>query len=138
MGDYAWSMVVMPIAAYLLWAVNYATINFIVAKSTIAKNRYENCYIYFTEKPAIKSYFSKKGMKLSPVIFLIAHFMLFFVGHLMAMLCYEFYWFNTVVVIVFFNVGVWNGAVYYMEYFCRKYEKQLLELERMEHDTDQQ
>lgn len=131
-------MVLMPILAYLLWAVNYATINFYLSKETIERRGYTGTYQYFTQKPSIKSFFEKKKINLSPKIFIAVHFTLFFVCHLMAMLCYHNFWFNTVVVTLFANIGVWNGAVYYMEYFSKKYEKQLIELEKMQKDTTSQ
>ena len=32
--------------------------------------------------------------------------------------------------------GIWNGACFYMEYFAKKYELQLNELEKMQKDTE--
>jgi len=74
-------------------------------------------------------------MSVSPMVFLGIHFLLFFVCHIMGMICFHHFWINTMVVTFFSCIGIWNGAVYYMDYFCKKYEKQLEELEKMQKDT---
>lgn len=82
-------MVVMPVLAYLLWAVNYATINFYLAKSTIDRKGYQNCYQYFTEKSEIKAFLKKRSMKATPFVFLGVHFALFLMCHILGMLCFH-------------------------------------------------
>jgi len=39
-SEYLWSMVAMPIIAYLIWAVNFAMINFYLAKGIIDRRNY--------------------------------------------------------------------------------------------------
>jgi hypothetical protein len=113
----------MPAIAYFSWAVNYAMVNFYLAKSTIDRKGYQNTYQYFTEKPEIRRFLEKNGFKISPYVFLVVHFGLFALCHIMGMVCFHNFWFNTAVVSFFSIIGIWNGAVYYMEYFCKKYEK---------------
>jgi hypothetical protein len=42
---------------------------------------------------------------------------------------------STLFVSYYSIISVWNGANFYMEYFCKKYEKQLEELEKMHQST---
>lgn len=63
------------------------------------------------------------------------HFIMFIVTHFFAMLQYHYFWLSTLVVGMYCLLSVWNGACFYMEYFCKKYEKQLEELEQMHQET---
>lgn len=56
------------------------------------------------------------------------HFTIFFVLHLLAVLMYHCFWLNTVFVAFYIGVTVWNGACFYKDLHCKKYEKQLSEL----------
>ncbi len=49
-----------------------------------------------------------------------------------SIICFHFYYFHTAYVIFFSLVSVWNGANFYMEYFSKKYEKDLANLDIVE------
>lgn len=54
---------------------------------------------------------------------MLGHFILFFSCHCLALLSWNSYEFNTLTVVLYTTVAIWNGAKYYMEYFAKKYEK---------------
>lgn len=77
------------------------------------------------------------GNNVTPLGFMCTHFSIFFLTHLVAILQYHSFWVSTGFVFYYCIISVWNGAQYYMEYFCKKYEKQLEELEKMHAKTEE-
>lgn len=67
---------------------------------------------------------------------MVAHFTMYFLCHLVAIIQYHSFWFDTAVVLYYTIQAIWNGACFYMEYFAKKYELQLNELEKMQKDTE--
>ena len=62
---------------------------------------------------------------LGPISFMIGHFVFFIVSHIIAMIEFEFYWFNVIMMWYYIGCSLWNGANYYMEYFAKRYEGKL-------------
>lgn len=77
----------------------------------------------------------KIGTDLSPLTFMVTHFVMFLCTHMLAIAQYHSFWVSTLFVSYYSIISVWNGANFYMEYFCKKYEKQLEELEKMHQST---
>ena len=74
-------------------------------------------------------------MDWSPPLFMLAHFTLFFVCHLGAVIAYHSFWFNTFIICLYSYVSVWNGACFYMDFFSKKYDKLLSEYEKQFDDV---
>lgn len=110
----------MPVAAYLLWSVNYSMINFKVAKDRIRRKNHGNMYQLFCNMDIVKKVL---GENVTPFGFMMTHFVLFIVNHLLAMLQFHSFWVSTAFVGYYSILSVWNGACYYMSYFAKKYEK---------------
>ena len=115
-----WTMLVMPILMYLLWSVNYAILNFKLARDRIKKNGYDNMYQLFCNMAIVKK---KIGTNISPLGFMVTHFVMFLGTHILAIAQYHNFWVSTAFVTYYSIISVWNGANFYMEYFCKKYEK---------------
>jgi len=86
----------------------------------------------------VKKFLEARNLTLSPLGFMLSHFIMFFMCHLVAIIEYHFFWVNTLIVCFYSIQSVWNGACFYMEYFSRKYEKQLAELEKMHKETEKE
>lgn len=72
------------------------------------------------------------GINAGPLIFLLTHFTYFIVTLLYALLQYHFKWFNLFCILALLLQSAWNGACFYMEYFCKKYELELAKLQQIE------
>jgi hypothetical protein len=119
-SSYFYTMIMMPVLFYLMWSVTYSFINFKLAKDRIKKKGYDNMYQLFCNMGVVKKIL---GNNISPLGFMITHFTIFFLTHMVAILQYHSFWVSTVFVGYYCIISVWNGAHYYMEYFCKKYEK---------------
>lgn len=84
----------------------------------------------------MQSFFKQYNLRLSPKGFMVSHFIMFFTLHLIAIAEYHCFWVNTCIIAFYTLRCVWNGACFYMEYFCKKYEKQLAELEILQKETE--
>jgi hypothetical protein len=60
--------------------------------------------------------------------FLGGHASFWFCCHLVSVLQFQSFWLNHALMIYWLTVAGWNGSCYYMDYFARKYEMQLMQL----------
>ena len=51
--------------------------------------------------------------------------------HCIAVVCWHSYWLNITVVVFVMQWAIYQGACYYMDYFAKKYEKQLQQMDEM-------
>lgn len=72
------------------------------------------------------------GKNAGPIIFLFFHFTYFLATLLYAIVQYHFKWINLLCILVLLLNSAWNGACFYMEYFCKKYELELAKLHQIE------
>ena len=66
-----------------------------------------------------------------PILFCLGHYVFFLSSHLIAMLSFEHYWVNVFFCGFYITVAMWNGANYYMEFFCKRYEAKLAKIESL-------
>lgn len=132
-ASYLWTMLVMPIVVYFFWSANYSLLNFKLAKARIERKGRDNLYKLFCNLDVVKKLL---GNDVSPLGFMITHFCMFILTHLTAMFQYHNFWVATAFVTFYSITSVWNGACFYMEYFSKKYEKQLEELDKMHRETE--
>lgn len=135
-SEYVYNMFELPVLVYLCWSFVYSMINFIFAAERIRVRNYDNLYYYFQSLPQVQAFFKKYNLTLSPKGFMVSHFIMFVVLHLVAIVEYHCYWINLLIIMFYALRCVWNGACFYMEYFCKKYEKQLAELEMLQKETE--
>jgi hypothetical protein len=124
-----------PLLFYIMWLVFYAFVNFYLAEKNIKKYKYNTLYIYFVTQPFWKKIAEQNrkccGFASGPVSFLLGHFVFFIVSHLLAMFEFEYYEFNVFLMSLYIGCSLWNGANYYMEYFAKKYEAKLAQIEAL-------
>ena len=116
-------MFVFPIGVYIIWLTLYGFLNFVWAAEKIRKKNYDNTYLYFRNKDGVKGVLDKAGATLAPLVFLFGHFVIFLSLHLVAVLCYHYFWLNTLLMAYYILLSFWNGSCYYMEHFAIKYEQ---------------
>ena len=123
---------------YILWACIYSLINFVLASETIKKKRYMSLFIQMTTTPsAILRFLAKYKIIPTPLVFMFFHFLLWFTTAILALVCYTSFYLNTILMCYYLYCCLWNGSCYYMDYFARKYEMQLAQLEKMEKGVNQ-
>ena len=87
---------------------------------------------------SVQNFLKNRDLSLSPLGFMCSHFLFFLASHLVSILQYHFFWLNTLFVVYYSVLSVWNGACFYMEYFSKKYELQLSELEKMQQTAEKE
>ena len=83
-------MLVVPIAFYLVWAVSYCMINFVLAADVIKRRHYLNLFIQLTETKGIITFFKRFGLIVTPLIFMVCHFGVTFGFTVFALLQFEY------------------------------------------------
>lgn len=114
-----------------MWAFFYGISQFVITDKVV-KYEVDSVYGIFTKS---KSYQKKTATMQKyvplPLIFLAGHFLFFFVMHCIGVMCWHSYWFNIVFVVFVMQWAIYQGACYYMDYFAKKYEKQLQQMDEM-------
>jgi hypothetical protein len=123
-------MLYSPTKYYLAWAAVYFLIIFVIRAKYIVEQNYDNLYRYFRHQAWSKAIFDKTGKKGAPFVFMFVHFFFYLLGHILGILCFHFQYFNYLMAFIWISVAFKNGAGFYMDYFSKKYEDQLKELEQ--------
>ena len=131
-GEYNRLMVWYPILGYLGWATFYFLITFVINAKRIVERNYDNSYRYFARSKKLRAILMTMGKAGAPFIFHFCHFLFFLLGHGLGLLCFHYKWVNYLITTFWFICCCKNGSDFYMEYFARKYEKQLSELPQRE------
>ena len=135
-ASFFYNLLFIPVVFYFIWSVNYSLLQFKLAADRIKRKKRDNMYQLFQNLDLVKKVVAIYKLNgVSPLMFLTVHFIMFIVTHLLAIIQYQYFWFSTLVVGFYTILSIWNGACFYMEYFCKKYEKQLEELEQMHLET---
>lgn len=121
--DWYFEMFVYPIALYMVWAIIYYLINFVIAEEAIRTKNYDTTYMYFSRKSWVKDLFNKFGDGMAPIVFISCHFGFFLCTLIVAIICYYLKYLNLFIVCGLYLVSFWNGAGYYMSYFAKNYER---------------
>ena len=125
-GDSFRTFFVEPTKIYFIWLAGYALANFVFT-SKVSDYTYDSTYRTFTTNPALTA--KVKGVPLPmQVIFLACHFLYYLVLLLIGVIMWQSYWINIAAVIFWLGMSAWAGANYYMDYFSKKYETQLMKL----------
>ena len=125
------TLFVIPFVLYLVWALFYWLVVFVMRSQRIKDRNYETMYIYYMNQPKCAAMFSKFGPRFAPVVFMNFHVLFFVVTSVVALLAYSSFYVHTCMMLVWITMSVWNGANFYMEYFSKKYEINLQKLEEI-------
>ena len=113
----------MPLMIYFAWLLMYGTVNFIFT-SKVEDYTHDSVYRTFTRNSTLRKYRIVRMFPM-PIVFLASHFLYYFSFHCIAVLLYHSYWLNMLTCFLLLQWAVINGASYYMEWFSKKYEKEL-------------
>lgn len=134
-SEYLWLNMWYPILFWLCWMAVYWPINFVIAHDRIKTKNYNTLYFWFANQPRWYKWIEAQewwlGVWSGPVQFFFGHFVFMFTSHLVAMIGFEFYWFNLAVCTFYIGVSQWNGANFYMEFFSKRYETKLAKIEAL-------
>ena len=75
---------------------------------------------------------SKFGLRYAPLVYMSMHVTFFLFSSVFSILAYSSFYINTLLLLTWVTVSIWNGASFYMEYFSRRYESSLRALEVIE------
>jgi hypothetical protein len=130
--DPLYDLVIFPTQFYLTWAAIYASINFIFQAKKIREKEYDTMYVYYQSMNWSRKILNQFGKSFAPIIFMTLHFVYFFISHLLAILSLYYFWYCTIFMVTMMLMSVKNGSTFYMDYFSKKYEASLNQLEKLE------
>lgn len=122
----------IPLGLYLVWACLYFIKMFILSLDKIKARGYECLYMYYMNQEYGARFLNRFGTRWATVFFMSLHVLFFLVTSIFAMLAYHSFYLHTLLLFTWLTACVWYGANFYMEYFSRKYEASLRELEEVE------
>lgn len=127
-----WEYMAYSTGCYLLWAVPFYFITFVLAYESNIKNNNVTLYGFLmaTRKNTLShSFCGMLGERFRPLMFMLEHF-LFAIGTFP--LTYIFIsnvYLCISSLVLALSYGIWNGATFYMSYMPKKYEKNLQAIE---------
>lgn len=132
-GDFTTYFIVEPTKIYFVWLFFYGIVNFVVT-SKVSDYTYDSSYRTFTTNPALTKHVENVPLPMQ-IIFLACHFLYFFVLLFLGIILWHSYVLNLVAIIFWLTMSAWQGANYYMDYFCKKYEAQLMKLNNLQEEV---
>lgn len=125
-------MFLFPLAMYLLWAFIYYMKIFVISSKKINDRNYETMFVYYNRNPYWRKMFEMFGPRMAPVVFMCIHIGFFIFSSIFAIIGYLNFYVNTILMICWTVLSIWNGANFYMEWFSKKYETSLKKLDLIE------
>lgn len=107
---------VVPYALYFIWAACYYTVNFIISAKKIREQQYLTLYTWFSEMKWAGPYLRMFGRKWAGLIFMTYHLIFFSICHIFAVISFYYETAHTCLTLLWLNVCIWNGSVYYVRY----------------------
>lgn len=127
------------IGFYLVWAVVYYIIMFVIAKRRIKERGYGNLKIYYeSSNPKVKKTLNKYGEKYSGIMYLLYHFSISMFSSTLALASYFSFYVHCLLMIGLVSTCFWNGATYYMDHFSKKYEVNLTKMDEIQKKIDEE
>lgn len=130
-GGWFQDFIVNPVCAYSIWLFCYGIVNFVITDK-VRKFETDCTYKYFAQGIKLPKWLGPIRNLPLPIVFLLISFVYTFVFHLVAILCYYCYSLNHIYAALLLQKACYNGACFYMDYFSKRYEKQLEKLEKLE------
>lgn len=125
------------IMVYLVWAVAYYIIIYVILKNRISERNYATLATYHVnKKSSLGKFILKLGPKYQGLMYVGTHFLSVLVIFTVTMISYFNFWFNVLVMFLASSVSFWNGATFYMDYFSKKYELNLQKLDELNPEVD--
>lgn len=108
---------------YALWAVAYYAKIFIISSERIQARGYETLFKYITRNPQTLPGRVTRSLPgwLAPLVFMVWHLIFCFTCFVFAWLMWQYYWLNTIFLVIMIFVSAWNGGNYYFEVFVHRY-----------------
>lgn len=118
-----WSLVLVPMLAYLVWAVYYYVTVFVISSKKIQDRGYETLFLYVTRSR--RSLFARAVLRfprpLQPAAYMAVHQLLTFLTLLLAMIWWRSKLASAAFLIAIFTASAWSGAGFYFDVFARRY-----------------
>lgn len=109
--------IVLPYAWYLVWALGYYLINFVIKRKQIREKEYGTLYRYFQKIQWSSKILKKAGPRLAPLVFMLYHCAFFSISHIFALCAYYSKIAHTFLMFFWLFICVWNGSAYYVKFF---------------------
>lgn len=132
--DFIFKIFLFPFIMYLLWALIYYVKIFVISSKRISERNYETMFVYYNRNPYWRKMFGMCGAHRAPLVFMSFHIGFFIFSSVFAIIGYMNFYVNTVLMLCWMTLSIWNGANFYMEWFSRKYESSLKKLELIEQE----
>ena len=130
-GEWFHCFFVYPLRAYSFFLFCYSTVMFVLTDK-VRKFEIECTYTYFAKGLVLPKWLGPIALLPLPIVFILSMWTFTFVAHLIACITYYNYYVNHVVAFFLMQWAVYNGACFYMDYFSKRYEKQLEKLDQLE------
>ena len=130
-GDWIMDFFVYPFGLYFVWLCFFGFFNFVIT-SKVSSFEIECTYKYFGKDIYLPKWLGPIRNLPLEIVFLLGHFAWFAVAHLLAIIQFYCYYLNLVTIVILLQIAVYNGACFYMDYFSKRYEKQLAKLDQLE------
>ncbi|CAI2367403.1 unnamed protein product [Moneuplotes crassus] len=130
--EFFWYYVTNAFQYYIIWAVVYFLILFVVKRRRIKERNYDTLFIYLSnnDKGARKLWYSK-GKKFAPFFYMLTHMVIFLSLTCLSFLCFFSMYLNIFMIALTLFSSAWRGATFYMDYFCKQYEINLANIEEL-------
>ena len=116
--DVGISMVKSASLYYIGWVAIYTLIMHIILYNVVNEQKWRSSF-------KDQKYLHKHSELTQRIFYHGEHAIAFYFGVLVSMINYSSIVFNTIFVMSFYVYIFWNGAVYYMDHFSKKYQKKI-------------
>ena len=120
-----------PLKIYFSWLLFYGVVKFVFFGKLVMSGQWDSTFGYFAKQNWVQAIYKVAGV-LTPIVFLLSHFIYYIVMHTFAVLLLFSFELNMLMCVVWLLISFYNGANFYMESFSRKYEVQLAKLKQFE------
>ena len=114
-------MLYYPFLIYLAWSCFNGSIQFLFCAGYIERTKQNSLFKYFYNFEWSRTKLIRAG-KLAGPLYMAVHLIFYAATHVLALLCFHYFWISFTVSFFMVTCAIWNGASYYMDYFAKVYE----------------
>lgn len=126
------SFVVYPVIFYCCWLAVYFCIHFVFIKDRIRTRNYDSMFKLYQAQTWSRNILYTFGKGKAAFMFVVIHFTFFLTCHICSYPCFFNYYWNTACILFWTMWSIWNGSCFYFNYFARRYEESLSQLQVVE------
>jgi hypothetical protein len=128
-----YSYLFYPCVLYLIWALIYYVIIFVISFERCEKKNNTTLFRYLLENKnsIFYKYSGILGEKVRPLAFMFIHMILTFVTFVVTFISFYSQWLQLILILIAIIKTFWATATYYMEIFSKNYELKLEELDNI-------